>query len=73
MENEMSALPNPEALFALRRQQAAQLRTGRKPDAVIGQQVAPTEREPLSLADKPADRRKQPELHLCAGGTVQFF
>lgn len=70
-------LTAPETIFARRRQQAADLRAGRKPDAGIDQPAEvgePPKRKPLSLAaDKPAVRRKLPELHLCAGGVVQFF
>ena len=67
-------LPNPGAIFALRRQQAAEFRAGRKPDA--GELP---KRKPLSLAadklmpEQSAARRKLPELRLCAGGPVQFF
>lgn len=70
-------LPDPKIIFARRRQQAADLRAGIKSEAGKDQPAGVGElpkRKPLLLAaDKPAVRRKLPELHLCAGGVVQFF
>lgn len=67
-------LPNHDAIFPNRRQQVEALRAGRKPDAVKSRAAGASPlRESISLANKPAVRRKLPELHLCAGGVVQFF
>ncbi len=81
----MSALPHYETVFALRRQQAAELRAGRKPEAMppadtVRQITEQSEGEratnkptTLTAADSQSGRLKIPSPLFLTGGSVNFY